>query len=334
VNGSSVIYASDYVTEGKQPITLEDLKQVHTDLTAVNNNLKKVLPTNHTAEEKSSITLEDLKEVYTDLTETNNNLKQSLKNIDKTTDMEDNKPGVNEMDVTLESVPEQPETRKTDKVIKKPETMVSGKEKKAKQGNQTVKITLIPVSNISDKQQTVESVVDNQNAIPEYIKYDHNGNMLDDETENWACVRDTNTGLMWEIKSHDDDIRNADNLYTWYKPGHEILAGKADGGRCTGKTNCDTADYVRAMNDRKHCGYDDWQLPTREQMQTLVDMTSEKDEVKINKRYFPNTRSSWYWTSSDEDNGSNFAWYVLFRNGVALSDLKERPKHIRLVRVE
>ena len=28
----------------------------------------------------------------------------------------------------------------------------------------------------------------------------------------------------------------------------------------------------------------------------------------------------------------NFAWYVLFRNGIALNDLKERPKHIRLVR--
>ena len=27
-----------------------------------------------------------------------------------------------------------------------------------------------------------------------------------------------------------------------------------------------------------------------------------------------------------------YAWYVLFRNGVKLNDLKERPKHIRLVR--
>ena len=86
------------------------------------------------------------------------------------------------------------------------------------------------------------------------------------------------------------------------------------------------------MNKQNYCGYNDWQLPTREQMQSLVNLRNGNDKVKINKQYFPNTLPSWYWTSSEAGNNDKLAWYVLFRNGFALSDLKERPKHIRLVR--
>ena len=50
------------------------------------------------------------------------------------------------------------------------------------------------------------------------------------------------------------------------------------------------------------------------------------------EQYFPETRASWYWTSSENKSRDDVAWYVLFRNGLALNDLKERPKHIRLVR--
>ena len=40
-----------------------------------------------------------------------------------------------------------------------------------------------------------------------------------------------------------------------------------------------------------------------------------------------------YDINASEWNNNDHAWYVLFRNGHALSDLKERPKHIRLVRM-
>ena len=88
------------------------------------------------------------------------------------------------------------------------------------------------------------------------------------------------------------------------------------------------------MNKQNFCGHNDWRLPTREQLQTLVNLKDEIEPVKISKEYFPETVPSWYWTASEHNDNTDFAWYVLFRNGVSLNDLKERPKHIRLVRTQ
>lgn len=165
-----------------------------------------------------------------------------------------------------------------------------------------------------------------------YNKYDTNGNLLDNESRQWACIHDTSNDLMWEVKSKDDALRNSSNLYSWFDPKNKKLKGKPDGGRCEGGTACDTNAYVQAMNEKNFCGHNDWHLPTRVEMQTLVYLNNQNDPVKINKQYFPETVPSWYWTASENEGSNNFAWYVLFRNGVALSDLKERPKHIRLVR--
>ena len=190
-----------------------------------------------------------------------------------------------------------------------------------------------PISSNTDKQlPSDEEIANKVEQLSGYIKHDTQGKVLADNTEQWTCVHDTATGLMWEVKSQDDAMRNAQNLYSWSDPEHRTEPGKADGGRCEGDSDCDTNAYVQAMNERNYCGHDDWRLPTREQLQTLVDQSDQKNRVTINKQYFPQTIPSWYWTSSDEDNKEDFAWYVLFRNGFALSDLKERPKHIRLVR--
>ncbi len=170
-----------------------------------------------------------------------------------------------------------------------------------------------------------------ETKIP-YNKYDTNGNLLDDESEQWACIHDTRNDLMWEVKSKNDALRNSNNLYSWFDPKNKKLKGKPDGGRCEGGTECDTNAYVQAMNEKNFCGHNDWHLPTRIEMQTLVYLNNQDDPVKINKQYFPETVPSWYWTASENEERNNFAWYVLFRNGVALNDLKERPKHIRLVR--
>jgi hypothetical protein len=183
---------------------------------------------------------------------------------------------------------------------------------------------------------SISPAIENTNVVakaaPEYIKHDENGSVLADDTEKWACVHDTVTDLMWEVKSQGSEFRNANNLYSWYDPARKNMAGQPDGGRCQGGTDCDTNAYIKVINESNYCGHNDWQLPTREQMQTIVDLQSDRDNVTINQQYFPHTVPSWYWTSSDKNNNSDFAWYILFSNGFALSDLKQRPKHIRLVR--
>jgi hypothetical protein len=165
-----------------------------------------------------------------------------------------------------------------------------------------------------------------------YVKIANSGLPLDAKADRWECVEDKKSKLTWEVKKNDGGIRDKDYSYTWLRGNDGVIKGLSNGGRCKGGVKCDTYSYVRAMNEQKLCGYSDWRLPTRKEMETLVDYNNTGNEATIDKTYFPETVPSWYWTATENPRRDNFAWYVLFRNGIALNDLKERPKHIRLVR--
>jgi hypothetical protein len=165
-----------------------------------------------------------------------------------------------------------------------------------------------------------------------FMKISNSGEILDDNATTWECVEDKRSKLTWEVKKNDGGIRDKDYSYSWLRKINGETRGAGDGGRCNGGVNCDTYSYVSAMNEQKLCGYSDWRLPTREEMETLVEYNTSAKDPAINTRYFPETVPSWYWTATENPRHDNFAWYLLFRNGIALNDLKERPKHVRLVR--
>ncbi|MFO7592970.1 MAG: DUF1566 domain-containing protein [Pseudomonadota bacterium] len=165
-----------------------------------------------------------------------------------------------------------------------------------------------------------------------YVKIGHSGDRMGDDAEHWACVEDTATGLVWEVKSADNGLHHADGLYSWYQPEEDgEHEGVGDAGRCDGDSECDTRAYVQALNEENYCGFTDWRLPTREELLSLVKI-GETAAAAIDLDYFPQALPSWYWTATSNAEYPDHAWYVLFRNGVALSDRKSRPKHLRLVR--
>lgn len=256
------------------------------------------------------VTLTDIKEVETDLKKVIKNLNA----INRNPDLKEDHVEVNKAEPKIVPIVSAPVAVQPKKVNKQPEKVALKVEKPVK---------VVPVA-----PQTVSHIIEK----PTYIKYDINGNSLEDSKEQWICVQDTETGLMWEVKSESDAMRNSQNLYSWFAPETTAIKGKRDGGRCKGSADCDTHAYIEAMNKQNFCGHNDWRLPTREQMQTLVDFEGGDVNTKIDNQYFPRTKPSWYWTSSEHDKKNDYAWYVLFRNGYALSDLKERPKHVRLVR--
>jgi len=257
------------------------------------------------------VTLTDIKEVETDLKKVIKNLNV----INRNPDLKEDHVEVNKTEPKIVPIVSAPVAVKPKKIKKQPEKIALKVEKPV----------IVPAVAVKVVSQTIDK--------PVYIKHDLKGRSLADNDEQWTCVTDTQSGLMWEVKAQDDAMRNSNNLYSWFNPETSTVKGKPDGGRCKGETDCDTYAYVRAMNEKKYCGYNDWQLPTREEMQTLVNLENGNKTVTINKQYFPQTMPSWYWTSSENNKHEDFAWYVLFRNGIALNDLKERPKHIRLVRV-
>ena len=171
----------------------------------------------------------------------------------------------------------------------------------------------------------------------DYLKLGPNGHILPHDATEWACVQDRVTGLIWEIKTDDNSMRDRDNFYTWYDPATERNHGEAgdrNGGRCKGKGDCDTHAYVQVINQQQLCGFSDWRLPSRDEMLTLIDYndSGKGSRASINTDYFPQTVASWYWTASSNPDKPDYAWFVLFRNGLALNALKHQPKHVRLVR--
>ena len=66
-----------------------------------------------------------------------------------------------------------------------------------------------------------------------YTKLDGSGNVLSDSATSWVMVKDNVTGLVWEMKTSKDGVKNyndphdADNTYTWYDSNPATNGGYA-----------------------------------------------------------------------------------------------------------
>lgn len=74
-----------------------------------------------------------------------------------------------------------------------------------------------------------------------------------------------------------------------------------------------------------------WRLPNKNELASLVERRCY--QPAINGRFFPNTPSGWFWSSSPYANNSNDAWHVSFGYGyVDYYGGKSYQLYVRLVR--
>ena len=89
-------------------------------------------------------------------------------------------------------------------------------------------------------------------------------------------------------------------------------------------------DAERQCDRLTLAGHDDWRLPSRIELVSLLDTTRTQPSIDVEA--FPRTPSDWFWTSSLAADDPNAAWYVYFYFGYPKTDDMTNRFSVRCVR--
>ena len=145
------------------------------------------------------------------------------------------------------------------------------------------------------------------------------------------CVKDNITGLVWEGKTASPATsRLGTSTYTNYDSTSS--AQKSNGTNPTQAeidASTNSIGYRNSVRTSNLCGYTDWRLPTKEELQGIL---ASSGSPRIDTTWFPNTQAFAYWSSSPYVGGSYDAWVVSFYNGYVNYGYRSSYYHVRLVR--
>lgn len=124
-----------------------------------------------------------------------------------------------------------------------------------------------------------------------------------------TCTRDAVTGLLWE--------------------------GKTGANTGTAFTFAQAQAYVATVNALNGgaglCGFNNWRLPTTEELASLVD-AGIATAPTLDTTWLPNTQAGRYWTGTTYADGTNAnAWFVDFLTGSVSLENKANTYFVRLV---
>ena len=156
----------------------------------------------------------------------------------------------------------------------------------------------------------------NESSGERYVNLDAKGKTIRTKKTVARCVKDTNTGLVWELKTDDDGVHDKDKSFRWGGIGADKIGSIFFD---------DWNNFLTTTNKEKLCGFNDWRVPTIDELKSLVvsgaanQIGSESSEQKpaINTEYFALTLPSPYWSVSAYENYPDHAQTVHFGNGAS-----------------
>ncbi|MNC15583.1 hypothetical protein D3C75_634070 [compost metagenome] len=142
-----------------------------------------------------------------------------------------------------------------------------------------------------------------------YRKLDGKGQPLADNADEWECVEDLNTGLIWEKKLDDaDSPRDLHKVFAWEFGNYHPSQAELDYACPQGEAICSTEQYRQWLNAQRLCGIGHWRLPTAQELGSLQHYGSlarqDGQLVSLDVRYFPDVGPSSgdfdgsYWTQT------------------------------------
>ena len=103
------------------------------------------------------------------------------------------------------------------------------------------------------------------------------------------------------------------------------------GATCSGSAEAlDWGEALQAAGDHIQAEYDDWRLPNRNELASLVETRCHSPA--INGEVFPATSGEWFWTSSPNSANGAQAWVVTFTDGELQPAAITGKYAVRLVR--
>ena len=135
-------------------------------------------------------------------------------------------------------------------------------------------------------------------------------------------------GAVWPTPRFADngDQTMTDNLtgLMWTQTGNPAAATKTWQG---------ALDYVATLNSGNYLGHNDWRLPNRKELTSMVNRQEANSATWLNGQGFSNVdEANYYWSSSSYAGSTAGAWYVGMSNGYVNGSLKTGNGYVWPVR--
>ncbi|MDR7121204.1 PKD domain-containing protein [Rheinheimera soli] len=186
----------------------------------------------------------------------------------------------------------------------------------------------------------------------DFTKLDQFGDEVPDSSNEFSCIRDNVTGLIWELKEPvisappASTLRAANNRYSFVNadPGNGGESGEAAAAlsSCPSATDCGLGAYIEEVNATVYCGGANWRLPTTEELMSIADFGRLGEAHLLDPAFFrfePDfaiQNNLFYWTrqTSAEGGGGISAWVFDISNGNDNTLPKQQTQlgFVRLVR--